>query len=52
MLSTLDSALHCNSEIPVTHSYPVVMLPNILNERSPYLLIFCTHLFTTSTINY
>ena len=32
--------------------YPVIMLPNILNERSPYLLVFCTHLFTTSTINY
>ena len=35
----------------VAHINPMIMLPNILKERSPYFLIFCINLFTTSTIN-
>ena len=50
-LSTLDSALRCNSEIPLLILILWLCLPNILKESSPYFLIFCINLFTTSTIN-
>ena len=50
-LSTLDSALLRNSEIPLLILILWLCLPNILKERSPYFLIFCINLFTMSTIN-
>ena len=50
-LSTLDSAFTLNSEIPLLILILWLCLPNILWESSPYFLIFCINLFTTSTIN-
>ena len=52
ILSTLDSALCCDSEIPLLIFILWLCCLNILKERSPYLLIFCINFFTTSTINY
>ena len=49
-LSTLDAALRCNSEIPLLILILWLCLPNILKESSPYFLLFCINLFTTSTI--
>ena len=50
-LSTLDSTFTLNSEIPLLILILCLCLPNILRESSPYFLIFCINLFTTSTIN-
>ena len=50
-LSTLDSALLRNTEIPLLIFILWLCLPNIPKESSSYFLIFCINLFTMFTIN-